>query len=143
MISLKDKLEVLLPTVLPADEANAIMANELLDKIADKFPGVSINSLKQNFSILSADPRSCLAKRSGKHGYYLKDKTKKDSSTEHMFRSDFLKSIDTENEVVEERATEVKVVVKRVKAICNKYTELNKLKSGRLHPALYVKRIDL
>lgn len=140
MISLKDKLEEILPSVLPKDEANAIMANDLLKKISHLFPGVSTNSLKQNFSILSADPRSCLAKRAGKHGYFFRDKTSHDNLSEHVFKSDFMKEINQSSTASVNMNTEVKIIIKKEKLKINPYTKMNSYRSGRLHPVLYKKK---
>jgi hypothetical protein len=140
MISLKDKLEEILPSVLPKDESNAIMANDLLKKISHLFPGVSVNSLKQNFSILSADPRSCLAKRAGKHGYFFRDKSNQDNSVDHVFRSDFLKEINNAGPKVDYGNQEVKIIIKKEKFKVTPYTLMNTLRSGRLHPSLYKKK---
>lgn len=140
MISLKDKLEEILPSVLPKDETNAIMANDLLKKIAHLFPGVSTNSLKQNFSILSADPRSCLAKRAGKHGYFFRDKANQDNLSEHVFKSDFMKEINQNITPTINLNSEVRIVVKKEKIKLNPYTSMNSYRSGRLHPVLYKKK---
>ena len=140
MISLKDKLEEILPSVLPKDESNAIMANDLLKKISHLFPGVSTNSLKQNFSILSADPRSCLAKRAGKHGYFFRDKSSHDNMAEHVFKSDFMKEINQGTSPSVNTNTEVRVIIKKEKLKPNPYTKLNNYRSGRLHPILYKKK---
>lgn len=126
MKSIKDKLESILPTLLPDKESEALFANELLDMVQSYFPGVSINSLKQNFSLMSADPRSCLAKRTGKHGYYLRSKSAE---------SNFV--IEKNNPTL----TTVKVVEKQSKRIhCCDFSRLNSYSSGRLHPSLYLKK---
>lgn len=70
MKSVRDRLEQILPSFLPASPDNAILAHHLLDNIKHLFPDVSQNSIKQSFSIMAADPRSCLAKRPGQHGYF-------------------------------------------------------------------------
>ncbi len=70
MKSVRDRLEETLPSFLPSSPDDAILAHHLLDNIKHLFPDISQNSIKQSFSIMAADPMSCLAKRPGKHGYF-------------------------------------------------------------------------
>jgi hypothetical protein len=73
MTSLRDKLQNLFPSILPSDPTAAVNGTALLAKVkaklGDKYAEASI---RQHFSVMSADPTTCIAKVDQGHGYYLR-----------------------------------------------------------------------
>lgn len=75
-MSLKSKLEELLPSLLPNSPREAIKGNELIAKIREVLPGEYTDaSLRFHFSALAADSNSSIVKIPRKQGYYLRQET--------------------------------------------------------------------
>ncbi|HEY5812407.1 MAG TPA: hypothetical protein VIT23_07120 [Terrimicrobiaceae bacterium] len=73
MPSLRDQLTKIFPEVLPTDPSKAINGTQLLSLVRARLDdGYSENSIRQHFSVLSADPASPIAKVDEGHGYYLR-----------------------------------------------------------------------
>lgn len=72
-MSLRDKLEEILPTLLPQREEDAIKGTELIARVrAVLGDAYSDRSLRSLFSFISLEEDSCLAKVPGGQGYYLR-----------------------------------------------------------------------
>ncbi len=73
MATLRDQLNKLLPTVLPANPDDALNGTELRKLVTPLLEGeYSENSIRSHFSVMSADPTSPIAKVDQGHGYYLR-----------------------------------------------------------------------
>lgn len=70
MKTLRDKIEEVLPEILPDDPAKAFNGAELAQRVLAKLTEENENSIRQYFSIMHGDSTSILAKIPGKHGYY-------------------------------------------------------------------------
>jgi len=72
-MSLRDQLEAILPSLLPSREEEAIKGTELISRVrAVLGEAYSDHSLRSQFSFLTLDPDSCLARVPNGQGYYLK-----------------------------------------------------------------------
>lgn len=72
-MSLKNKLNALLPEILPKDPREAIKGTELIRLLQMKLENpYSDASLRYNFSVMSCDPNSPIAKVEKGQGYYLR-----------------------------------------------------------------------
>jgi hypothetical protein len=71
--TLREQLLDILPEVLPREADKALNGPALLEKVDKRLKGeFSDNSVLQSFSTMAADPSSPIAKRPGKHGYFLR-----------------------------------------------------------------------
>ena len=71
---LREILDDALPKVLPRGEENAITGTALVPKINEILPDrFSVSTLRYHLSMKSADPTSCVAKRSKGQGYYFRE----------------------------------------------------------------------
>lgn len=72
-MSLRDKLEEILPTLLPTREEDAIKGTELIARVrAVLGDAYSDRSLRSQFSFIALEPDSCLARVPNGQGYYLR-----------------------------------------------------------------------
>lgn len=72
-MSLRDKLEEILPTLLPTRESEAIKGKELIARVrAVLGDAYSDHSLRSQFSFIALEPDSCLARVANGQGYYLR-----------------------------------------------------------------------
>ncbi len=72
-MSLRDKLEEILPSLLPAKAADAIKGTELIARVrAILGDAYSDRSLRSQFSFIALEPDSCLARIPNGQGYYLR-----------------------------------------------------------------------
>ncbi len=72
-MSLRNQLEAILPSLLPSREEEAIKGTELISRVrAVLGDAYSDRSLRSQFSFLTLDPDSCLARVPNGQGYYLK-----------------------------------------------------------------------
>lgn len=72
-MSLRDKLEEILPDLLPAREEDAIKGTELIARVrAVLGDAYSDRSLRSQFSFIALEPDSCLARVPNGQGYYLR-----------------------------------------------------------------------
>ncbi len=74
MKTLRDKLEEILPNILPDNPDDAINGPELATKVLEKLPDEKETSVRQYFSVMHTDSTSVLAKIPGRHGYYKRPK---------------------------------------------------------------------
>ncbi len=79
MATLWEKLNSLYPEVLSADPSKAINGTELLEIVRPRLDDYSENSIRQNFSLMSQDPTSSIAKVADGHGYYLRNAESRES----------------------------------------------------------------
>ncbi len=72
-MSLRDRLQEILPTLLPAREEDAIKGTELIARVRGILGDTySDRSLRSQFSLIALDPDSCLARIENGQGYYLR-----------------------------------------------------------------------
>ncbi len=72
-MSLRDKLEEILPSLLPARAEDAIKGTELIARVrAVLGDAYSDRSLRSQFSFIALEPDSCLARVPNGQGYYLR-----------------------------------------------------------------------
>lgn len=72
-MSLRDKLEEILPSLLPTREEDAIKGTELIARVrAVLGDAYSDRSLRSQFSFIALEPDSCLARVPNGQGYYLR-----------------------------------------------------------------------
>lgn len=84
-MSLREKLNEILPTLLPEREADAIKGKELIARVrAVLGDAYSDHSLRSQFSFIALDPESCLARVPNGQGYYLRP-TDDNTSLQQMF----------------------------------------------------------
>lgn len=87
-MSLREKLEQLLPNLLPEREEAAIKGTELIARVREVLgPSYSDHSLRSQFSFMALDPASCLARIPNGQGYYLRGHGE-DSSLHRLFEED-------------------------------------------------------
>lgn len=85
-MSLRERLDEILPTLLPADEAEAIKGRELIARVrAVLGEAYSDHTLRSQFSFMVLDPASCLARVENGQGYYLRRPGDEDS-LQNLFR---------------------------------------------------------
>jgi hypothetical protein len=73
MPSLKEQLTQHLPDILPKSSEEAINGTELLEKVQPLLQGeYAESSIRQHFSVMSADPTSPIAKVDQGQGYYFR-----------------------------------------------------------------------
>ena len=86
-MSLRDKLEEILPDLLPAREEDAIKGTELIARVrAVLGDSYSDRSLRSQFSFIALEPDSCLARVPNGQGYYLRGES--DSPSLHNIFTD-------------------------------------------------------
>ncbi len=72
-MSLRDRLQEILPSLLPAREEDAIKGTELIARVRSVLGDTySDRSLRSQFSLIALDPESCLARIENGQGYYLR-----------------------------------------------------------------------
>lgn len=72
-MSLREKLNEILPSLLPDKAENAIKGKELIARVrAVLGDAYSDHSLRSQFSFIALDPESCLARVENGQGYYLR-----------------------------------------------------------------------
>ncbi len=72
-MSLRDRLQEILPSLLPAREEDAIKGTELIARVRGVLGDTySDRSLRSQFSLLALEPDSCLARIENGQGYYLR-----------------------------------------------------------------------
>ncbi len=72
-MSLRDRLQEILPSLLPAREEDAIKGTELIARVRSVLGDTySDRSLRSQFSLIALDPDSCLARIENGQGYYLR-----------------------------------------------------------------------
>lgn len=87
-MKLRDKLNEILPALLPALEKDAIKGKELIARVRAVLGEVySDHSLRSQFSFLVLDPDSCLARVENGQGYFLRNEQDDDSSLHRMFET--------------------------------------------------------
>lgn len=79
MKTLRDKIEEILPAILPERPEDAINGPELAKKVLEKLTDENESSIRQYFSVMHSDSSSVLAKIPGKHGYYKRPLSLSDS----------------------------------------------------------------
>lgn len=85
-MSLRERLDEILPTLLPAEEAEAIKGRELIARVrAVLGDDYSDHTLRSQFSFMVLDPASCLARVENGQGYYLRRPGDEDS-LQNLFR---------------------------------------------------------
>lgn len=85
-MSLRERLDEILPTLLPAEEAEAIKGRELIARVrAVLGEAYSDHTLRSQFSFMVLDPASCLARVENGQGYYLRRPGDEDS-LQNLFR---------------------------------------------------------
>lgn len=90
-MSLRDRLQEILPGILPASKAHAMKGTELIERVravlGDQY---SERSYRSQFSMMALDPDSCLARVEKGQGYYLKDpeRARDENSLQGMFDSE-------------------------------------------------------
>lgn len=85
-MSLRERLDEILPTLLPAAEAEAIKGRELIARVrAVLGEAYSDHTLRSQFSFMVLDPASCLARVENGQGYYLRRPGDEDS-LQNLFR---------------------------------------------------------
>jgi hypothetical protein len=84
MITVRDKLEEILPFILPDKPEDAINGADLSEKVMEKWPEANRDSIRQYFSVMHSDPTSILAKIPGKHGYYKRPQLSSEQSLEGL-----------------------------------------------------------
>ncbi|MBS0353654.1 MAG: hypothetical protein JSR83_07095 [Proteobacteria bacterium] len=73
MATLREQLAQLYPTILPTDPTNPIKGTELLTVVKSRLDGeYADQTIRQHFSVMSAEPTSAIAKVSQGYGYYLR-----------------------------------------------------------------------
>lgn len=72
MKNLKERIEDVLPTILPKTFSDAITGADLAKLVIGKLPNEKESSVRQTFSSLHQDQNSCLAKIPNKQGFYLR-----------------------------------------------------------------------
>lgn len=70
MKTLRDRLEEILPAILPDKPEDAMNGRELAKKVLEKLPDEKESTIRQYFTSMHNDPSSVLAKIPGRHGYY-------------------------------------------------------------------------
>lgn len=84
-MSLREKLNEILPTLLPEKAENAIKGKELIARVrAVLGDAYSDHSLRSQFSFIALDPESCLARVENGQGYYLRSEGES-PSLQHVF----------------------------------------------------------
>lgn len=78
MVTIRDKIEKILPKVLPDRPENAINGPALAQKIMPLLNESNEISVRQYLTVMHRDPHSVLGKEPGKHGYYKKVPLPKD-----------------------------------------------------------------
>lgn len=87
-MNLRDRLEQLLPDLLPARESEAIKGKELIARVrAVLGETYSDHSLRSQFSFMALDPASCLARVPNGQGYYRRSDTLR-PSLHRMFENE-------------------------------------------------------
>ncbi len=81
MKTLRDKLEEILPNLLPEKPEAAINGPELAAKVLEKLPDEKETSIRQYFSVMHTDSTSVLAKIPGRHGYYKRPQLATEQTT--------------------------------------------------------------
>ncbi len=72
-MSLRERLQEILPGLLPACEEDAIKGTELITRVRSVLGDTySDRSLRSQFSLLALEPDSCLARIENGQGYYLR-----------------------------------------------------------------------
>lgn len=83
-MTLRERLNQILPTILPRDPDRAIWGTELATLIAEKGFSDPPNTLRAYFSDMAKDPSSVIAKVGKGHGYYLRPVEKLELSDEPL-----------------------------------------------------------
>ncbi len=78
MVTIKDKIEKILPKVLPESPENAINGPDLAEKIMPLLRESNEISVRQYLTVMHKDPHSVLGKVPGKHGYFKKEPAPKE-----------------------------------------------------------------
>jgi hypothetical protein len=105
MKTIRDYLEEFLPSILPNNPDKAIGGTELIKLVKDNpdFNDENDSTLRIYFSSMASDSTSVLAKRVGKHGYYLRPKEILSIvDTESLSKTE-VKKIEHEEEVRQKR----------------------------------------
>jgi len=87
-MKLRDKLNEILPALLPARAQDAIKGNELIARLrAELGEAYSDHTLRSQFSFLVLAPDSCLARVENGQGYFLRAEDDDSSSLHRMFET--------------------------------------------------------
>lgn len=87
-VNLRERLQEILPGILPGDEAHAMKGTELIERVrAVLGEQYSEQSYRSQFSLMALDPDSCLARVEKGQGYFLKDPAR--VRNEHSWRGMF------------------------------------------------------
>lgn len=102
-----EKIEEILPSVLPKNPDKSISGVELSKKIKKKLKDLNENTIKVCLSVLANTPSSSITRPAGRYGYYLKedfypgvkhklpkqieDEKKREQQLEEKFRSIFMR----------------------------------------------------
>jgi len=116
MKTIQKLLDEHLPSVLPENPEEAINGTELIEKVK-KIPELSDvkpNTLKMYFSTMASNERSVIAKRTNKHGYYLRQ-------TEIDVASETISDEDNEENGIGGRDLQVE---EKFRAIYQRFNEL-------------------
>ncbi len=90
-MNLRERLQEILPGILPDDESRAMKGTELIERVravlGDRY---SAQSYRSQFSQMALDPDSCLARVEKGQGYFLKDpsRAREEHSLQGMFASE-------------------------------------------------------
>lgn len=87
-MSLREKLEEILPSLLPHSEEEAIKGTELIARVRAVLGDTySDRSLRSQFSFIALEPDSCLARVPNGQGYYLRQDSE-NTSLHNLFEQD-------------------------------------------------------
>ncbi len=85
-MKLRDRLNEVLPQILPQNESEAIKGKELIARLREVLGGSwSDQTLRSQFSFLVLDEQSCLARVENGQGYYLRGAEEQGSSLHQVF----------------------------------------------------------
>jgi hypothetical protein len=71
-MTLKGRLNNILPTILSPDPDEAMTADEIIALVREHLSSFAVNSISATLSAMAKDPLSVVASREASHGYYLK-----------------------------------------------------------------------
>lgn len=123
MKNLRDRIEEILPKVLPTSPEEAINGSLLAKKVLELLPDDKESSIRQTFSYLHTDSNSLLAKVPNKQGFYLRPTIKIEPSLDGLDKKEITKiekKQEEENKRDEQRE-------EKFRSFFIKYNELNGL----------------
>lgn len=88
MKNLKERIEEILPEILPKTPEESINGTELAKLVMGKLPGEKESSIRQTFSSLHTEANSSLAKLPNKQGFYLRAESRQDQIVEGLSKKE-------------------------------------------------------